>query len=443
VRAACLALALALGGTALAANPPAVPSPQRQKELQTERRELQQRIARLRKSIAEAEAAHVEAADALAASETAISEANRRLARLAASRRRIEERISSLQEREREARHAQGRQQNALESTLREDARLASAPAPGAEAEGEAPAEAQGAKAGFLPDAGSLFEGEAAVTRMRERAYLERLAQDEARRVGELRDRRDEIASLQGESQQRRADLVQVQEKEREGRAHLMAQQAARKEALARLAKDIAARRRSVEALERDDARLARLVEEISRLLAEQERRRAAARARPGTAAPKPPAPGLEARTVDPPADSSLGRLRGRLRLPVQGDVATKFGAQRRGDDGQLQAGAPPSRGLFLAAAAGSPVHAIAAGRVVFADWLRGFGNLVIVDHGDAFLSVYANNESLLHALGEEVAADEVIATVGNTGGNARPGLYFELRWQGRAFDPLGWAQPR
>ena len=88
-------------------------------------------------------------------------------------------------------------------------------------------------------------------------------------------------------------------------------------------------------------------------------------------------------------------------------------------------------------------MRAVAAGRVVFADWLRGFGNLMIVDHGDGLLSVYGNNESLLRSVGDRIEADEVIASVGNTGGNADSGLYFELRFDGRPIDPLKWAQAR
>jgi septal ring factor EnvC (AmiA/AmiB activator) len=88
----------------------------------------------------------------------------------------------------------------------------------------------------------------------------------------------------------------------------------------------------------------------------------------------------------------------------------------------------------------------VAAGRVVFADWLRGFGNLLIVDHGEGFLTVYGYNESLLKALGEKVEAGDVIATVGDTGGSGNSGrsaLYFEARYEGRPFDPLLWTASR
>jgi hypothetical protein len=83
----------------------------------------------------------------------------------------------------------------------------------------------------------------------------------------------------------------------------------------------------------------------------------------------------------------------------------------------------------------------VAAGAVVFADWLRGFGNLLVIDHGDDFLSVYGNNESLLAAVGASVKSGEAVATVGNSGGNPDSGLYFELRHRGQPFDPLKWAR--
>jgi septal ring factor EnvC (AmiA/AmiB activator) len=81
----------------------------------------------------------------------------------------------------------------------------------------------------------------------------------------------------------------------------------------------------------------------------------------------------------------------------------------------------------------------VAPGTVVFADWLRGFGNLLVIDHGDDFLSVYGNNESLLAAVGAVVKNGDSVATVGNSGGNADSGLYFELRHRGQPFDPLKW----
>jgi len=95
---------------------------------------------------------------------------------------------------------------------------------------------------------------------------------------------------------------------------------------------------------------------------------------------------------------------------------------------------------LFIKAGIGSDVKAVANGRVVFAEWMRGFGNILIVDHGDAYLSIYGNNDSLLKQVGQAVKGGETVATVGNSGGNPDSGLYFELRHQGQPIDPMKWA---
>ncbi|MFM7631944.1 MAG: murein hydrolase activator EnvC family protein, partial [Betaproteobacteria bacterium] len=118
-------------------------------------------------------------------------------------------------------------------------------------------------------------------------------------------------------------------------------------------------------------------------------------------------------------------------KLPVKGELAASFGAKR--------ADGPSWKGIFIKAVEGSEVRAAGAGEVVFADWMRGFGNLMIVDHGGQYLSIYGNNQSLLKRPGDRIKAGEVIATVGNSGGNEHSGLYFELRHQGRAIDPLAW----
>jgi septal ring factor EnvC (AmiA/AmiB activator) len=141
-----------------------------------------------------------------------------------------------------------------------------------------------------------------------------------------------------------------------------------------------------------------------------------------------------------PVTAGNFEQTRGKLPLPVTGTVTARFGAPRRGDAG---ASAPHWKGVFISAAAGAEVRAVGAGQVVFSDWLRGFGNLLIVDHGSGYLSVYGNNETLLRAPGDRVAAGDAVALVGNTGGSETPGLYFELRFQGRPFDPLTWVAAR
>jgi septal ring factor EnvC (AmiA/AmiB activator) len=131
---------------------------------------------------------------------------------------------------------------------------------------------------------------------------------------------------------------------------------------------------------------------------------------------------------------ASFSSLRGKLRLPVAGDLTGRFGAPRG-------AAGTEAKGVFIRAPEGQPVRAIAPGQVVYSDWMRGFGNLLIVDHGEAYLSIYANNESVLKRVGELVATGETIATTGASGGNEETGLYFELRHLGKAFDPLRWVR--
>ncbi|NCW79196.1 MAG: protease, partial [Oxalobacteraceae bacterium] len=146
--------------------------------------------------------------------------------------------------------------------------------------------------------------------------------------------------------------------------------------------------------------------------------------------APAKPSP--EQPTPPPPPDGAeFASLRGKLRMPVKGELLATFGAKR--PEG------PSWKGLFIKAAEGTEIRASAAGEVIFSDWMRGFGNLIIIDHGAQYMTIYGNNQSLLKRPGDRIKAGEVIATAGNSGGNEQSGLYFEMRHQGRALDPLTW----
>jgi len=131
-----------------------------------------------------------------------------------------------------------------------------------------------------------------------------------------------------------------------------------------------------------------------------------------------------------PPVGGGNG-LRHGLAMPVRGQVQGRFGVDR--PDGGVW------RGVVLRAAEGTPVKVVAPGTVVYADWLRGFGNLIIVDHGQQYLTVYAYNQSLLKRVGDPVAGGDTIATVGATGGQVESGLYFEIRHRGAPVDPAQW----
>lgn len=132
--------------------------------------------------------------------------------------------------------------------------------------------------------------------------------------------------------------------------------------------------------------------------------------------APRPP------KEPQLPARGGLSDRKGQLSPPVAGTRRNRAG-----------------RGILIEAREGEDVRAVAGGKVAFADWLRGYGLLLIIDHGSGFMSLYGHNQSLLKAEGETVAAGDTIASVGNTGGQSNPGVYFELRHEGQHLDPSKW----
>ena len=146
-------------------------------------------------------------------------------------------------------------------------------------------------------------------------------------------------------------------------------------------------------------------------------------------------------KTAPPPDNATaFGRSRGELPWPVAGQVTAKYGDNR--------ASGVKWEGVVIATERDAPVKAVAAGRVVYADWLPGLGLLAIIDHGEGYMSLYGHNDRLLKAVGEPVAAGEAIAEAGDTGGRAAPELYFEIRRDGKPVNPaprpvnLSWRSP-
>jgi len=131
------------------------------------------------------------------------------------------------------------------------------------------------------------------------------------------------------------------------------------------------------------------------------------------------------------PAPAQANGLQKGAPMPAQGVIQGRFGAER--PDGGTW------RGIIIQASEGSPARAIAAGEVVYADWLSGFGNLLIIDHGQGYLTVYGHNQSLLKQVGEQVRTGDEVARVGATGGQVEAGLYFEIRHQGQPVNPQLW----
>jgi septal ring factor EnvC (AmiA/AmiB activator) len=274
---------------------------------------------------------------------------------------------------------------------------------------------------GGQPDALKLLLNREDPNRIaREIHYLTYLARARADLITSLRTNLGRISDLTQETQQESAELAAIDAAQQAQRQRLQSEKAARKAVLVKVSRQIDQQRREISTLKRNETRLAKLIEQLSRMLART----------------KPPGLRNERLPDGTAAMGAFGQLKGRLNLPVRGELKNRFGGPREGS-GVLW------KGLFIASPAGQDVKAIAPGRVVFADWLRGFGNLLIIDHGDGYMSLYGNNESLYKQVGDAARGGETIAAVGNSGGNMDSGLYFEIRHQGVAFDPLGWVSLR
>ncbi len=365
-----------------------------------ELRELRARIEKLQADLSTAEESRGEAADQLRASGKAVSEAYRSAFELTQRRRTLEAELAAIARREREMRSGVSEQEALAGQLLRLQYR-------------------QGA-----PDRMRLIlEGRDPAQVARHIAYYGYIQRARSELIGELRRKAEELALLERDAVARRDELAENESALAREARRLEKERTARAAVVARLAGDIAKSRREIGRLKRDEARLTRLVEEIARALA----------AKPSDGARK-------GRPVDEVADASssakaFAALKGRMRLPVRGELMNRFGAPREETAGTW-------KGLFIRSVSGETVHAVADGRVVYADWLRGFGNLLILDHGAGYMSLYANNEGLLRQVGEKVRGGDPVAHVGVSGGEADSGLYFELRRDGKPFDPLRWMAP-
>lgn len=230
----------------------------------------------------------------------------------------------------------------------------------------------------------------------------------------------------------------------------------ARQAALAKLNDDVKARDSKLKAREQDQAELAKVLKTIEEtlarqareaeqarqqaLIAQQEAEKKRLREAQSDAGETPrkaarPTPGALVSSGGESFGGAFATARGKLPWPVNGRLLARFG-ETRGDDTRTK-----WDGVMISASSGSQVHAVHGGRVVFADWLRGAGLLVILDHGNGYLSLYGHNQTLLKAAGDVVKAGESISTVGNSGGQDTPALYFAIRQQGRPSDPAKWCR--
>lgn len=420
---------------------------------------IQQKLQALKRDIARTESEKEDAADELADSEEAISTANRSLHDLVQEQADTNAKLQAIAEEQERLAKTIASQKAQLSQLLREHY-----------------------VAGNEDRIKLLLSGDNPNRINRDLQMMAYVSQAQARLLASLRANLAQVEANRDKVQEAKDELEEIEQEKRAQKATLEKEKARRASLLASLSSKLATQRKQASSLERDEQRMSSLVDRLSRLIREQaaaaeaERKRqealalarakakaeAEARARaererlaqqqakPGAKpqpAPEPPkvAERVPEETKPEPAakpeialgpaapDGAFAALKGRMIAPVQGKVAAKFGA-KRGDG-------PSWKGMFIKAPEGSDVRAVAGGRVAFASWMRGFGNLIIIDHGGEYLSIYGNNQSLLKHAGDMVKAGEAIASAGNTGGNEESGLYFELRHLGKPFDPASWVK--
>lgn len=200
-------------------------------------------------------------------------------------------------------------------------------------------------------------------------------------------------------------------EKQQQQQASLQKQSKQRKQTLAKLDKLIASQGSKLTALQQEEKSLQALLTKLSN--------------KQKTAAVDPS-------TTSPTNNIKFSKQKGRLAWPLKGKLLARYGSKRN-------LGKLTWKGIMIGSNVGKEVTASAAGKVVFADWLRGFGLLIIIDHGQKYMTLYGNNDSLLKQAGEFVSAGEVIAQSGSDGMHHYAGLYFEVRYKGNPTNPLKW----
>ena len=218
-----------------------------------------------------------------------------------------------------------------------------------------------------------------------------------------IRRTQEEIATLTEQLKQQQSQLASLQAEQQEQRAQLEQQQHRQEEKLAELQQQQRKDRSRVTQLEQSREQLEQVLSAIETALAQQK----------------------DVRLV------GLQAVKNQLRWPSDGDVKRLFGQRR---EGPLE-----WKGVLIEGQNGQPVRSIANGRVVYADWLRGFGLVIVIDHGESYMSLYGHNQTLTKAVGDKVRKDEEISLMGQSGSRNSAALYFEIRHQGRPQNPSNW----
>ncbi len=260
-------------------------------------------------------------------------------------------------------------------------------------------------------------------------------------RIRKLQAIQDSMSSLQKLESQKDTEtqLLQVSlDKQQQEADELRKLRSERENLLSQLNRDYTAKQQQLAHLVHDEKKLEALLasfqktdDNASQLPASE------AGTEKNSAAFLQPMQPVQTKTAEPPkkdvrVENDFAQLQGRLPWPVQGSIVERFGSQRFETTWD---------GTVIGAREGADIHAISSGRVIYADWLRGYGLMMIIDHGKGFMSLYAFNQSLHKNVGESVKAGETLASVGRSGGRSQAALYFGIRKNGKAVDPEKWCR--
>ena len=359
---------------------------------------LRQRIAALQQEMEKTSGSKSEIADELRESERAISNSNRMLYKLNKQQREMNLTLGQLQQQAKKVSGEMQEQQLLLSKLLQQ--------------------QYLGGRQEYFK---LLLNNHDPNQASRELQYYEYIAQSRAAWLKTMRGNLIKLNTVAAQARQKNMELAALQAEQSLQKQSLQKEKIAKQKVLNRISLQLKQQRNEIGHLQRDENQLAKLLQNLSHIVAQPK----------ATSRPK----NIPA-TIEPINRIAFISLKGKLPLPVRGIITNKFGVKRP-DSPVLW------KGLFVKAAASQPVNAVAAGRVIFADWLRGFGNLLIIDHGLGYMSLYGNNETLYKQLGDDLQAGDTIAAVGNSGGNENYGLYFELRHQGIPLDPGKWVKGR
>src|SRR5690606_2530363 len=275
-------------------------------------------------------------------------------------------------------------------------------------------------------------------------AYHGYLQRSRSARIAELSAELSGLEEMERRIAAEREALAATRERQHAQALALVQERAERAKAVAELDSRYRDRSSREKALGADAKSLEGLLARLRAAARRAEAERKAEAARRAAAARResaPPAGGPATRRSPVPEAPRVAVARsapvqvGGLSWPLTGSLLAGYGG--RMPDGRS------SSGVLVAASAGTPVRAVAEGTVVFAEWMTGYGLILIIDHGNGYMSLYAHNDSLLKAPGDRVARGDAVSTVGTSGGQGTAALYFELRRDGKPVDPNAWLQKR